>query len=428
MKAIRRILGAASILIALLTASCNNDYGIFKNVQEEKQQVGTTVFQEVPVMSAFRCGGYYYAAIATLQRSVVGQDSWSKVAIGNPPSTSYVLSSAVCSGPTGTIYALVQTGTEPNITVKVYSSTDGNTWTALTGLPTQTYNSSTVNVFDALFITSKGDLYAENHNYDLNPTDPSTPGASVYTLYYYKPSSSSFVQVKGGDGGFSPSPTSDYDKSIRGVVSDANGKYWFASEDSLYGGGTDPAGADAVNSLSSFYPGFASIIPNATTIWAISCTGGTLTGSPGRFVYISTKNGNIYRNDGTENNPTSIPLWQVFEVPSSTAPLTTLIVGTDAVGITAASGYFEGTWNNLSNGGSNVSFDIAGGEAIYSTTVQNFPVLSFYYDSSGYTDPATNLTFHPLFVCIVPGYSSTTYHGLYQSIWNGSSWSGWSAQ
>ena len=101
MKAIRRVLGAASMLVALVfSASCNNDYGIFKNVQEEKQQVGTSVFQEVPVMNAFRCGGYYYAAIATLQRSVVGQDSWSTVAIGNPPSTNYVLSNAVCTGPT----------------------------------------------------------------------------------------------------------------------------------------------------------------------------------------------------------------------------------------------------------------------------------------------------------------------------------------
>ncbi len=427
MKAIRRVLGAASMLVALVfSASCNNDYGIFKNVQEEKQQVGTSVFQEVPVMNAFRCGGYYYAAIATLQRSVVGQDSWSTVAIGNPPSTNYVLSNAVCTGPTGTIYALVQTGTEPNLTVKVYSSTDGNTWAALNMPSWMTYNSSTVDVFDALFTTSNGDLFAENHDYNLNPTDPSTPGASTYTLYYYKPSSSSFVQVKGGDGGFAPSPTSDYDKSIRGAVCDKNGKYWFASEDQLYGGGTDPAGTDAVNSLSSFYPGFASIIPAATTIWAMSCIGGTLTGSAGSYVYISTKNGNIYRSDGTENNPTSLPLWQVFEVPSSTG--TTLLVGTDAVGITAASGYFEGAWNNLSNGGSNVSYDVAGGEAIYSTTVQAFPVLSFYYDANGYVDPATNLMLHPLFVCIEPGYSSTTYHGLYQSIWNGSSWSGWSAQ
>jgi len=66
------------------------------------------------------------------------------VAINNLPnsSTTYTLRSAVLASganmPTPTIFALIETGVEPSITVSVYSSTDGASWTAVS-LPTQTY-------------------------------------------------------------------------------------------------------------------------------------------------------------------------------------------------------------------------------------------------------------------------------------------------
>jgi hypothetical protein len=98
-------------------------------------------------------------------------------------------------------------------------------------------------------------------------------------------------------------------------------------------------------------------------------------------------------------------------------PSSIILVGTDTNNVnTAACGYYEGTFGNLDLGSS--SQDVCS-SAVYSTTVSVFPAENFFYDS-------TNKN---LFVCIAPGYTSTSYYGLYEVTWNGTSWSnGWEAQ
>ncbi len=406
MKAAWRLVRAATIFLAAIIAlSCNNAYGIFYNVQGEKAQTGTNTFQEVPVFSVFRFHNNYYASIATLQTSVVGQDNWSMVPIGSPPTTAYVLRAAVLVGnaTTGTIYALIEQETSTSLTVSVYSSTDAATWTPVT-LPPALFPSASnplIDNFDNLFITSDGNLYAEDHSYNPNSTNPTNPFASTFLLYHYDPVGKLFSQVST----FLPGSA-----SIRGVVFDGS-NYWFAAED-LVCSGASSDGTGALPSSASF-SGLA-----LGAIWDISYTGG--------YVYVTTNNGYIYRNDGlTGANPTSAALTQVLEVPSASGP--TLLLGSDTITTTAAVGYFEGAWSSFTNGGSAVNYDIAGGSPIFTTTVSTFPVHSFYYDTVGFVD-TSGVTQHPLFICVSPGNSSTSYHGLYMSEWNSTTWSGWSAQ
>jgi hypothetical protein len=86
-----------------------------------------------------------------------------------------------------------------------------------------------------------------------------------------------------------------------------------------------------------------------------------------------------------------------------------------------AQGYYEcnvGTFpNGFVSGGSGV---VDSNSSIYSTTVSIAPVHSFFYDGDA--------TSGRLFVCVSPGTSSTSYYGLYESDWNGTSWSGWAAR
>jgi hypothetical protein len=106
---------------------------------------------------------------------------------------------------------------------------------------------------------------------------------------------------------------------------------------------------------------------------------------------------------------------KVISVPYS-SPSSIILVGTDTNNVnTAACGYYEGTFGSLDLGSS--SQDVAN-SAVFATTVSAFPVLNFYYDS-------TNKN---LFACVAPGTTSTSYYGLYENTWSGSSWTGWDAQ
>jgi len=67
MRITRRVFCAASIFLAFsLVSSCDNGFGIFQNVQGEKKQIGTKVFQATSVFQRIRARrvllrGYGYA-------------------------------------------------------------------------------------------------------------------------------------------------------------------------------------------------------------------------------------------------------------------------------------------------------------------------------------------------------------------------------
>jgi len=382
-------------LASLLALSCNNSYGVFSSVQQEKKQKGTSVFQETPVYSAFKFNGSYYAATATLNaRSIASSSGWSKV---NIVSSTYYLAGAVVAG--GKIYALIQTGTEPNMVTSVYYSTDGGSWTALPGtaLPAQAYSTSYISTFDALFATSDGELYAENHSYDPNKSDPNNPGASTYTLYHFNGTSFDLLS-------FASSSASSL--AFRGVVKDAT-NYWFNFNNEIFRGSL-PDASNATDVTASF----ASPALSGKTIWGLSLANGK--------AYITTYDGYIFQgSDFTGYQQSSLPLTQVAQVPPIASGI--LLVGTDyAISGSLAVGYYEGAYQSMVGGASGA---VDNNSAIYNTTVYNSPVHAFFYDPVA--DASGNNT---LFICVSPSLLSTAFYGLYSSVWNGSSWSGWSAE
>jgi hypothetical protein len=410
-----RVLFAALVsLIALIAFSCDDSYGIYTNVQSEKKQVGTKVFRETVCTNAFRLGEYYYASTsAKLHRrsAVSGSTDWGDpISLGD--SSSYTLRGAVLVGSSesGTIYALTGASSSD---VKLYSSTDGSSWTEVSIPSAPATTSSYTFTLDALY-SAGGHLYAEGNFYDTS--SGAAVGINYYYLYYYSGSAWSVVN---NFSQLSKAP-------IRGVVANAATtgatKYYFASTGQLYEGSAAD-GSDA----SSIIDNFTSL--SSRPIWGLSYTGGQL--------YIGTKDdsstsstnegGYLYRGDtaaAIKIDSSSRPITKVIQVPSSAGNL--LLVGTDTDDVdVAAVGYYEGLYNDTFTSSSFVvgstNHYVAYTSSIYSTTVSVFPVHEFYYDeSTAYGDN--------LFVCISPGTTSTSYYGLYESTWNGSSWSGWDAQ
>jgi hypothetical protein len=392
MRTTRPALCAASILLAsVLLFSCNNDYGVFSSVQKEKAQNGNSVFQETPVYNAFRLGANYYAATATLNtRSVVNAAGWKRVGIG---SGAYTLRGAVLVGSatTGTIYALV----EASSSIVLYQSSDGSNWTALpNALPAQTLKGSSAFTFDALY-SANGKLYAESHGpYDATPYIGST---GAFNLWLFNPIAQTFSTMHGN---FAPA------LPVVGVVYDS-ANYWFASGDLLYSGPN--ADASLSTSVSSTYAGLSS-----KTIWGLSFAGAN--------VYIATQDGSLYQSGSSGGYliNSSVPATQVVQVPATTG--NSLLVGTDAnaPGVVSGVGYYEGGYGAMAIGSVGA---VTGNSAIYNTTVSASPVHNFFYDPV-YDGTGNSI----LFICVSPGTMSTTYYGLYSSVWNGSSWAGWSAE
>ncbi len=384
-----RLLCAASILLAsILAFSCDNSYGVYKGVQGEKSQKGTTSFTKTQVSNAFRLGSNYYAATMTLNSKAVGDSVWSTVAIAG--TTDYRLQSAVLAGDSsaGTIYALVETGG----TVNVYRSVDGATWTADLTLPAQTYSGTSAFIFDALF-SANGSLYAEGHAYDSTGAS----SASTYTLWYLN--GTSFVHVNA----FSPAA----DKPLRGVVFGA-GSYYFASADLLFNGSAAD-GSDAASAITAYTD------LSGKTISGISYTKGISTAGA---LYVATSDGYLYQGgNATGSSVASVPLTVVVQVPAS-ATSDLILAGTDAIGTTPAVGYYEGTFGSLAIGSTNTQVALTA--SIFKSTVSTFPIHAFFYDPVKTT----------VFVCVSPGSSSSTYHGLYSSVWDPATakWSGWSAE
>jgi hypothetical protein len=423
----RAACAAIAALISLLALSCNNSFGILQTIQGEKKQNGASIFQETAVFNAFRLGSNYYAVTGgTLQYSAVGADSWSSVPI---VSGGYALRGAVLAGTatSGTIFALIETGGEASLGIAVYQSSDGSTWTKVNNLPPEnptgsTTQETTVESLDALY-TANGQVYAEYHSYVHNPNSTTQNGASTYTLYYYDHGSDSFKLVSG--------ITPWNDETFRGVVYDGT-YYWFASEYHLFVttdqyGATDPTGrTSAVSTMlnsaiaSEGWSISTSGVASSWGMWAISFTGDAYSDPA---VYLSTKGGYLVQykvgasSATVENVNTSVPLTQVTAIPAASGY--SIVVGTDAIGTTAAVGYYEGSFGSLNLGSSG---SVAGTSAtsVFSTTVSTAPVHVLFYDAAG----ATAL------LCVSPGATSTSYYGLYASSWAAGSltWSGWAAQ
>jgi hypothetical protein len=375
MRTFKRAFGAAlALAVVLFQQSCDNSYGIFEEVQKEREQKGQDIFKKKSVTNIALYGGNYYASTASLYgRAAAAGSDWSRVD-DLPGSCVYGLAA---NG--GLLYASSNAG--------VFSF-NGTAWTALSGAPTGIEN----------LFTANSELFLVRH-----AVDASDPVQSTYTLYHYN--GAVFTQVAG----FAPAA----DKTIRGVAYDAGStEYWFASEDHLYSSLSANGGA-LTDQLGAFTGLSSAVIWNLRTV--------------GTNSYVTTTGGTIYRIGQTAGaSVSSVALTAIAAVPMNGTDYK-LVVGTQNLAADKDSkGYLESAVPDSIATFSSSTFiagdagPIAGSSSVYSTSVYNLPVNALLYDG----DTASGT----LLIGISPYTSSGTHYGLYSSRWTGSSWTGWEAE
>ena len=293
----RAACAAIAALTSLLALSCNNSFGILQTIQGEKAQNGTSIFQETAVFNAFRLGSNYYAVTGgTLQVCAVGKDSWSSVPI---VSGGYALRGAVLAGSymSGTIFALIETGGEANLTVSVYSSSDGSTWTQVSNLPADnptgsTTQESTVESLDALYTAGVYRLRGVPQLRSTIPTAPIQNGAStLHALLLLSGQRQLQADRLRSSASERSRPFAASSTMARTIGSPREDRLRVAiSVTNDHTGFTDPAGETGIISgyISSAGWSTSAGVTSGWTIWVISFTGDAY-GDPA--VYISTKGG-----------------------------------------------------------------------------------------------------------------------------------------
>jgi hypothetical protein len=406
-RAASLLLASTAAIFGLLVASCNNEYGIFQNVQDEVKQAGTEAFQKNAIKAFLPFGQYYFVAPGSyLYERASSGGTWTKVTALADGSLYYCR--GLVSTSSSRLYALIETGSSDSTAIALYSSSDGASWSKIdVGTPTEPLISNVSELklgsatyrkfyFDALF-AANGELYLEGHVID------SSTATHTNNYYLYRYSGGAFKNIS--------TVQLSAEEPLRGVAYFGS-KYYFASLSHLLSG-SSADGSDAASIVSS-YSGLSS-----ETIWGLSVAGS--------YLYITTKSGTIYRSDtSTGLDIASIPLTKVVEVPLSSSKKV-ILVGTDSPSTSYdAIGYYEASVDSSTAFTSSGYTFVTGGNgtvtgksSIYSTTISTFPVHDFYYlgDSSSGT----------LFACISPGVTSTSYYGLYSDSYSGA-WVGWSAE
>jgi hypothetical protein len=374
MRTFMRAFGIAlAFAVVLFQQSCDNSYGIFEEVQKEREQKGQDIFKKKSVTSIVVYGGNYYAATSSLyKRSTASGSDWSRVEVGGY--SDYW------------IYGLAATSSG------VYASTNHGVFelggTALSNVPSSN---------EALFAANDV-LFLSRHT-----VDASNPVKSTYELYYLD-GLNAFQHIAA----FTPAT----DKSIRGVAYDGV-DYYFASEDSLM----QSAGPDGV--------GATPVAAFTKTPWSASTT----FDGANYYAYIGTTDGTLYRyrngNPESVSLPSSLPLTSAVRVPLTAASWKVLIGTANISSSTDPKGYFEA--NEVESTalasmtfGSGESGAVAGSSSVYSTTIKDLPVNAFLFNGTA----ASGTLFAG-----ISSYTSTGIHyGLYSSEWTGSSWAGWKAE
>jgi len=356
---------------ATLAASCDNSYGLFKSIQLETEQVGTDIFTSISVNRVVGDGSYYFAATSKLYRRTQSGTTWELVPeIGL---ADYFVSGLAVDGTTKTLYAASADPLSLEL-IGVYSSTDSATWTALAD-PALASGEIPQNLFVAngvpFLLTRESD--ASDSDYTLREYGEASPGA--------------WSDVLTGLG----SP-------VVSVVWDG-ASYWAAAGTKIYKGATAAAlTADATSGTpSGGSKTFKALLADETE--------GT--------AYVACDDGTAYKMAlGAWTSKTivsGVELGAMALVPVSATSNRLLVAKNDE----STYGYVEYDWDaSTKYAGSDGS--VVPTESSYSTTVYGKPVNSFYFDGS------------TLFVCLASGYEDD--YGLFSNTWDGSEWSGWTAE
>jgi hypothetical protein len=373
----------AALLIGLLASSCNDNYGIFASIQQEKKGAVQGPFFRASVGEVFSFQNKIWARRATIMQSSDGTTGW--ISVGVAGLTSYTCTSMAATSTT--LYAVLANK-------GLYSTTDGTTWSLVAG------SAPSGNAIIEAVFSANDTVFAVKHD---DGGTPLTTADDVWSLLSGPTLASTNLSVTG-------SP-------IIGIVWDGTA-YWAAAASGLYSASAASGtyAAQAITGLS------AGGILSSIAVGPIS-----------HNLYIGTAGSQVYaRLGGTWLSPSAVLVSATSPTYCSVSALTEFSAGSSTYIIaglggtaTGASGYYE-----LGVGSSALSTPILGSDAAallsaggtagttnYDTTLYLKPINSFYYDANAKRLYAS-----------VAAAGITGASGLYYNVYNGSTWSGWTAE
>ncbi|HOX33829.1 MAG TPA: hypothetical protein PLB91_15965 [Spirochaetales bacterium] len=388
MKILHRATLAALAAAALLASSCNNSYGVFYSIQQETEQSGSEYFKKATTTGVYKLGSgastAYFASGTKLYTRGLADSDWSVESIGG--TRDYRLLAATGNG-TYLLASIYASGA-----CKLLQREAATAWTEIdiSAIPAGSW-------IDGLYFAG-GAFFAQAHDNYENEDDETD---DTYSLFYL--SGTSLLACDANLQGL------NYERSFSGVAYDTSTlTFWYATRKGLFSSGNPDTLATALASGTG---------PGGLTATSIAYFDSAL--FVGVYDY-DEDDPYLYRlSGGSWVNVTDSD----FEGPPTalcyiTAPAK-MLVGEALVSSSTGGGYYEGSsYSSLKSGEQDDKSYVARSESIYSTTIGSRAVNAFFWDDDNDT----------LFISMSPGASSASYYGLYSTVYDGSTWSGWEAE
>lgn len=372
----KKIAGIFTIIMvacatALTLAACDNTYGVFHEIQTEKEQVGTDIFKNAAVKAIGDDGTNYYAVMAKVYARDMADDAdpWSVLSV-NGDSDYYCAGFA--SDGAGAIYVAATNPSTSALKGVFKGTVGGGTWA---GITTTAIGTGTL---DGLFWAGTT-LFALAHS--------GTGDEIKYSLYY-----------SDGTAAFAATGPADLSIPIRGIVYDG-ATYWAITASKVYSGAENALATDST-----------------------PAGGGTLAGiavDHNNFLLVTTGGGDLYTNDGAWSSKVvsaDVELGVIAEVPTDNAAPPggyRLLIAK----YSADYGYYE--YDAIAADAINGDDDAAvyaPTPSSYTTTIYKKPVQAIHCSSDGKT----------LLIGLAAGGTGT--YALYSNTYSGGAWSGWTAE
>lgn len=355
-------------VLVLILSGCDNTFSVFKAISEEKKQTGADLFLNTEVRGMAYDSSNYYALLARVHyRPIAGSGTaWTLLSVDG--STDYFAAGLASSG--GTLY--VAKADRNNILDDIYETSDsGATWkpmNARAAIETALGSAPSIDWIKCI----NGTLFVAAHDTSLN-----------YSMFYYD--GAAFVST--GIARITDAP--------KDIVFDGT-TYWLISISKVYAGALGSMTEDST----SGNPYLSSALLT-----------GVATDGTGRVL--------VARNDGKAFSHTA-GTWTSFVIKASTklGPVFLLSQGGARilVGKSATYGYMEYD-ESASSIYDNGSKYLTASSSIYYSAMVSKTLIGFW-------QPDTNK--NVLFALLAAGGSGS--YALYRNEFDGTDWSGWTAE
>lgn len=374
----RRLAGALALILAtgLLATSCDTGSGLLSSIQQETKASKDSVFLKTAVKDLVYYNNNYYAQLVGIYArpsANAAASGWSLVNGPNGLGSAYGCRGLVATS--GGLFAAIYSRSGSSETPLGIFKYDGSSWVAL--------HSGAENI-QALY-TANDELFA------------AVLSSGTFNL----------VHVNSGTGALGATGVVNSPSLPAGVAGDGT-KYWAAAGTKLYYHASSPTGLADLG------------VSNSKSITALVYY------SPTTSLFLGTTDGYVYPWNGVATSLSGA----VLATSSTSYFVSSLAIvpqnNSGSAYYLIAGNEYQGYYEDVISAGTVTGFTLGSSSnyvttdsSDYDTSLKSMPIFSFNYVG----DNLAGILFASGSATM-----STSYPGLWSNTWNGSTWSGWTAE